>query len=479
MKKIIFISVFIGALALLIFAQDMKKYSAQEIKSDLDYMYENLELATYNLYAYVPKERMDGVYNEIYRSIKEPLTALEVFRRFQPFVASAKISHCFMEYPWKEYYGSYLQKGGTVFPMNLLFSRGRVLVKDNFSGEKSIGRFDEILSFNGNPIDQFMKRFYQYISGPTEYYKGSFIERNLFPLIYWFFYGECKEFKLRIRKKDGQEFDAKVQAIPGNEFEEKNKQQKSDKKPEREYSIISNRTAYLHPGDFININSKYDMMDSKTWDNTEFCRFIDSAFAHFREKKVKNLIIDLRNNSGGDNSFSDYMIAYMADEPFAISSRFIIKTSRMTKEFWKDINIPEHESVKKQILSRENGTCFDVDMPKTEPRIVDERFQGKVYVLINRYTYSNAASVAAIIQDYKFGTIIGEETAEEVASQAAFHVFKLPNTQWPVYYPKAFAIRPNGDPSPRGVVPDYTCYDDIFTEKDEFLDFTMKLIEER
>ena len=53
--------------------------------------------------------------------------------------------------------------------------------------------------------------------------------------------------------------------------------------------------------------------------------------------------------------------------------------------------------------------------------------------------------------------------------------FKLPNTQLTVTFPEAFY----GDSSmANGVIPDYLINDDILTEKDEILDYTLKLIKE-
>jgi len=56
-------------------------------------------------------------------------------------------------------------------------------------------------------------------------------------------------------------------------------------------------------------------------------------------------------------------------------------------------------------------------------------------------------------------------------------VFKLPNTKSTVQYPKGFAVRPSGDASLRGVVPDHIVYDNEFIDKDEILEYTIKLIE--
>jgi hypothetical protein len=477
MKKLIIILIIISSISTIVNAQSPKKYSAQEIKEDLEYMYENLEKSNYNLYAYTEKEKMENAYKEIKGSITDSLASLEVFRLFQPLAASAKMSHCFLMYPWKDYFGSYLEQEGTVFPLNLYFSQGKVFVKNNFSDNNKINVNDEILALNDQPISKFMADMYKNISGPSDYFKESHIEQRVFARIYWYFYGECKTFKLQIKKKNGEESELVLNAIPGNEFEEKNRQQKSNMRHYREFHINDNNTAYLRPGGFININVAFDPEDPATFDNTAFCQFIDSAFVKFAKKGSKNLVIDLRYNLGGDNSFSDYMIAYLADRPFSISSKFSMKTSQMTKDFWKEINLPEHQTVKEQIMSHENGTYFDVLIPETMPHKKSKRFKGKIFALINRYSYSNTSSVAAIIQDYDFGIIIGEETAEEQSSYAAFHMFNLPNTQMPVAYPKAYFIRPNGDTTPRGIVPDYIVYEDIFTDKDEVLEYTLKLIE--
>ena len=477
MKKLIIILIVINSLSTIGLAQSANKHSAQEVKDDLKYMYETLEKSNYNFYAYTEKEKMENAYKEIEGSITDSLTSLEVFRLFQPFAASAKMSHCFLMYPWKDYFGSYLEQEGTVFPLNLYFLQGKVFVKNNFSGNNLISVNDEILALNDQPISKFMTDMYKNISGPSDYFKESHIEQRVFARIYWYFYGECKTFKLHIKKKNGEESELVLNAIPGNEFEEKNRQQKSNMRHYREFHINDNNTAYLRPGGFININVAFDAEDPATFDNTEFCQFIDSAFFEFAKKGSKNLVLDLRYNMGGDNSFSDYMIAYFADKPFSLSSKFSMKTSQMTKDFWKEINIPEHQTVKEQIMSHENGTYFDVFIPETMPHRESKRFKGEIFALINRYSYSNTSSVAAIIQDYDFGIIIGEETAEEQSSYAAFHIFNLPNTQRSVAYPKAYFIRPNGDTTPRGIVPDYIVYDDIFTEKDEILEYTLKRID--
>jgi C-terminal processing protease CtpA/Prc len=459
-------------------AQSPKKYSAQEVKDDLRYMYETLEKSNYDLYALVKKEEMDSAYHAINSSINDSLTFLETYRLFQPFVARVGMSHCNISKPWYDYMITYLEQGGTVFPLSLHFSKGKVYVKDIFSPNTSISKSDEVLSINEVPIDQYMKGFYKSMSGPSDYYKESIIEAYSFPRLNWIVYGECKEFKLKIKKRDGEELDIVLNAISAKDFEAQLEKLSSENKQEdREFHMINNTLAYLRPGKFSNANGNGDVQDQNTWDNSEFCQFIDSAFLEFNNKGSKDLILDLRDNTGGDNSFSDYMIAYFATKAFGISSRFSKKTSQMMKDFWKDIDSPEVQDQKEQIISLENGSYYDLDIADTDPHTAkSKRFEGKVYVLINRYSYSNAAYVAAIIQDYKFGEIVGEETAEEVTTYVPMHTFNLPHTRNTVSYPTGFAVRPNGDATLKGVVPDHIVFDDEFTDKDEILEYTIELI---
>jgi C-terminal processing protease CtpA/Prc len=122
-----------------------------------------------------------------------------------------------------------------------------------------------------------------------------------------------------------------------------------------------------------------------------------------------------------------------------------------------------------------DGTRFEADLGETLPRNDALSYKGPVYVLVDRFSFSNAAIVAAIVQDYDFGTLIGEETSYVPSSCGAIHTFTLPHTEQTVVYSKACSIRPNGDTAMRGVVPDVLASDDLFTDADEILEKALAL----
>jgi C-terminal processing protease CtpA/Prc len=216
--------------------------------------------------------------------------------------------------------------------------------------------------------------------------------------------------------------------------------------------------------------------DISTFEKGEFMTYLDSAFKDIKNRGVLDLIIDLRNNGGGNNTFSDELLAYIADKPFKFCSKFEVKTSQLTKDFWIQIEDSNLIGLKNQILNHKNGEVFISEIPYHETKPVSDRYLGNVYVLINRYSYSQAALTAAMVQDYEFGILIGEKTADTPSTYASNHQFELPNTHIAVNYPKAFIVRPNGDETFHGVIPEHKVKENVFTKEDEILEYTIKLI---
>lgn len=464
------ILIFITLLSLQNTFGQFKKYTPKQIKEDFDYLYKNLEASHYNLFANNPKTTYDKEYRRIFESINDSLTTIQAFRLFQPFIALDNHAHCNIM-PFK-LYGEYYGNSGTVFPLNLCFRNNKTLITSNFSSDTTITPGNEIISINGKPMKEIRNEMHTFFSGESDYLISTLIEMLTFPRLYWSVYDRFDKFHLELRNADGQQYKTTIDAITAEEFEKKNAALKPLMNNLREFKFIDS-VAYLHPGVFMNLNAKDENESS---DNKKFCLFIDSVFTEIHNSKTKDLIIDLRNNPGGHNSFSDYMIAYFADKPFRFSDNFMVKTSKLTKAFWENVADSSLFELKNDILTKKDGEIFRYNLQLNQPRTDSLHFSGKVYVLINRYDFSQAVNAAAVVQDYKFGVLIGEETGDHSSLFASSQTIKLPNTGLIVQYPKAFIVRPNGNKKAKGVIPDFIVNDDIFSEKDEILDYTLNLI---
>ena len=118
-------------------------------------------------------------------------------------------------------------------------------------------------------------------------------------------------------------------------------------------------------------------------------------------------------------------------------------------------------------------------MAHAQPR-AGRRFTGRVWLLIDRQSYSNTVSVAALVQDYGFGKVLGEPTSDMASTYGAMERFTLANTELSVGFPKARIVRPNGDRRSRGVTPDIPIRSPIVqTPADEMLASTIAAVKAR
>ena len=198
---------------------------------------------------------------------------------------------------------------------------------------------------------------------------------------------------------------------------------------------------------------------------------LDEAFAGMARSGARDLLIDLRGNPGGDASFSDLIVARLVDEPFRHSSRYEIRAGANTKRIWQDREIDSDTlggKVGSAIAAARVGERVAIELPSIEP-IDENAFEGRVWLLVDKHSYSNAAVVAALMQDLDIATIMGEETADLPTTYGAVERFSLPNSGASIVYPKAYMVRPSGSEEVRGVVPEYPIAPNPIGEKRDLM----------
>lgn len=242
--------------------------------------------------------------------------------------------------------------------------------------------------------------------------------------------------------------------------------------------MLPGNIAYLQPGPFYGIETPENV-----WDPAAFHAYIDESFEMFLDEGARALIIDMRQNPGGDNSFSDHMIAWFADEPFRFASEFRVRSSmeaQASNQARIDLNPASADGVSgfyaEAYERTPYGETFEFEIPFARPR-AGRRFEGPVYAIVDRYSFSNAVNVAALLQDYGFAVILGEETSDLATTYGAMETFQLEHTGLTVGFPKALIIRPSGDLSDRGVVPSVPFTAPLFSETDDMLKDILAYIE--
>lgn len=426
-------------------------FTKKEILDDLHYLYETLEDTHYNLYAYTSKEDFAANYQKVKASLTDDsINVLEATNFLQRVISVANNGHTEIDFP-SAIYRAYAYSGGTLFPLEISFEEGKSLVRKNFSSNATIEVSTELLSINGLSMDAILAKIYPQLSAERIYLKNAKIEMYSFPRCYWQVFGKQDVFEIRI-KKDGKVRELTIEAIDLiQEYETKRNEILN---AEKELLFYKN-AAYLNPGNFAG-------------DEEQYQQFIDSAFVAIKDKNSQNLIIDLRNNAGGNDSFSDYLVAYIADKPFRWSSRLTLKTSKLLKEHTRKNN-DTTEVYFQNILNHKNGETYSFEFEDYQPKAKEKKFTKDVFVLVNRQSYSQSAVTAAQIQDYRFGTIVGEETGDYPTLFASQFYHTLPNTGIQVKVSKGQIVRVNGSEKEEGVIPDLVIKDHLLDEKDEIL----------
>ena len=434
-----------------------RRFSSQDVRAEFHELYERMKASHFDLYARRPKAEYDELFQSLQASFTRPMAAFQIRVAFQKFLAFGRIAHSNISFP-SDTYAAYRDAHGKSMPVYFKAVRGAAYVTENYSGVSSISLGDEIIALNGEPMSAWLTRLSAHMSTDNNYMANTMLE-NRFPALLWLELGAADSFRFKLRKPGGTILDVVTPARTRDEIKAISQQQTPTLELDwgkRESKIVGNGVAYLRPGPFYN----NDPQATNIWDTTQFALFVDEAFQSYMRASAKALVIDLRDNPGGDNSFSDLMVSWFASKPFRFASDFRIKVSQAAIDSNRkrvELTPRDTESISHKFAAayaqRRIGDVFSFELPMANPR-GGVRFQGKVFLLINRHSYSNTVQVAALCQDYRFATILGEETSDIATTYGAMEQFALSRTGIEVGFPKALIIRANGDRAARGVVPD-------------------------
>lgn len=460
-----------------------------DLRADFAELYRGLQEAHFDLFVQTPKAEFDAHYQRMLDGLDTPLDPVRARIRFQQFVARGRIGHARIDFP-HEAFAEHRASGGRIVPFYFRVIDGRAQVSESYVGESpadeaegatTLRPGDELLALEGASMDAWLDRLSRHVSAETDTMVHALLE-FWFPQLLWAEIGAPESISVRVRRPGTDEpLDLEVPLLDSEAL-----QQAAEAAPERlsldwqarEHRLLDGGLAYLRPGPF------YEPTAPDAYDPSAFGRFVDEAFESFLEAGASDLLIDLRANAGGDSSFSDLLVAWFADRPFAFNSAFRIKVSpQAVASNARRLEINPEGSASKRYAElyrdRKPGEIVDFELQRGQPR-PGRRFEGRVYLLVNRHSFSNAVTVAALVQDYGFGLVLGEETSDLATTYGAMERFELPRTGIEVGFPKAHIVRPSGDLRLRGVVPDVEIETPLLEgPEDPVLLRAIEIIEER
>jgi hypothetical protein len=424
-------------------------YSRAEVRAELNTLYRELQAAHFDLFARRERADYDRLHRRLGAGLPATLSRAATETLLRRFVAYGRIAHARIDFPAADW-DAFRRGGGKAFPLALRVVDGSVRVQQDYTGLDTIDVGDRIDRIDGKRALDWLQRLRVHLAADNDYMAHTMMEPML-PMLVWLQHGEVEECPAR---DDEPAWDR------------------------REARMLDDGIAYLRPGPFY--NTAPDATD--VWDASAFRAFIDGAFRDFIAADADSLLIDLRDNPGGDNSFSDPMLAWFATREFRFCSTFRVRSSvaaRASNRARLDAAPTSADSVTARYeaayAANPPGTVFDFEIAPTAPRR-GERYAGRVFLLLNRHSYSNTVLVAALAQDYGFATILGEETSDLASTYGAMETFTLPRTGIVVGFPKARIVRPSGQADARGVIPDVAIATPIQDSDDSVLARALEIV---
>ena len=406
-----------------------EKYSASRLQKDFVVFRSVLERAHPGLYTYAGKDEIDHCFDSIYNTLNTPIDVRAFHQKLSFIVDKIGCSHTNVYLP-KVYYDTILKRGN-FFPIPIVYVDGGLYINSDM-WEIPVG--SHIISINGNTAEDIMNRiaYYNVPDGHNKDYSMSQAAAE-FAYDYFLAYGPSINFMVEY-------------AIPGS--------------PKKETASVTATTLEKHLSDYndysyFNYSSEvgydFEIVDSihtgiltlRSFSYSTaatfaaYKNFLNNAFTLLKnENDINNLIIDCRNNTGGEYENVFLLYRFLSKTAFkevdSATVRFdkVPFTNFLEPDFLQKEKPSLDSMIKHEFCRLPNGNSSMNDEENTLRRPHPMAFNGKVYVITNNNILSAASNFVAMMKDSKRGIIVGEETGGGFNGHNGFTrlLYKLPDT---------------------------------------------------
>ncbi|RWU07634.1 S41 family peptidase [Pedobacter chitinilyticus] len=408
-----------------------KKHSVEALKKDVDLSYQILKEGHPGLYWYISKKQLDGKFDSLKKTINEPLTTAQFYQKLSPVIAAIRCGHTSLRYP------SVVQKDkkereaikNKIYPLQQFTYAvvdEKLIIINNKSKDKTIKTGTEILEIDGlapKEIFNIISTGFSY-DGYNALSRNKRIERS-FPQLYKIYFAEQDSIAVKL-KKDTTVINTYIS------FYDKKKEEALKKKADTVKKIaktpVKKAPNYIkHRGNKVNDEYQLDFkfldkekevayMKIKSFSvpTANFPLFYKQCFDSINVAKTKNLVIDIRNNPGGTLSASLALFAYLTDKEFVYLDKPInngrFNANKYGTGFQKLTYYLTGFNDDNNLYEDDEGHFFSFMKGYSPQKARKDNYKGKVYVLINEFSFSASSLLSANLKAINRATFVGTET---------------------------------------------------------------------
>lgn len=413
-----------------------KILSPSQLQEDLAFIKNRIATVHPEIAYTADQPQLDRVYRDLEAAFQKPMSKDAAWRelaRLNPYFADGHVSVTFID-RHKEA-RAHLATGKGFFPFEVYVDGdANLFVTSELAGAQSEFKGSRIEKINGVSTKTIVKELLARVPGDTPALQANLLS-DRFWSIFQKMYGSPDNFSMLLNHNGVEK------QIQRNAARNLPKSVALDQefKYQFQFEILNKQTALLTLRTFV-------------WEHDEkaFKEFVKQVFQKMSEGQISQLIIDIRENTGGNDSMWKEILRYIADKAYRNGSTYRKRV------------LAGRQSGTEKVGDIVDGTVDSWVQPEVNNAYF---FKGKTYLLVGRTTYSSSVLFSNVMQDFGFGQLVGQAGYARARQTGGINqVNILPNTGLQIVLPRFIVDRPSGkrDPiliNPDLVLPDSPCDD--------------------
>jgi hypothetical protein len=462
--------------------------SVKMLRSDVDFVHHKLEKLHPSLYRYISKQELDRKFDSLKTAITSPMTSNEFFFRISPVVASVRQGHARV-FPLTRRLTSQemikARKNGAspVMKLHLGWVDRRLYLLKTTASDSTLKPGSEILSLDSITPQQLFAKYVPTFA--SDGFNTTFHDR-LFNKKFasYFYYEKGVRDSVLCKVSDGGVVRSVWLKFPGvqkkkqgpissplSDEEKVRKRMFDRRKKVQGYDVLTGQ--FSKNLSFSGADSSIAVLAIKDFVKGKYKRFYADSFRKIDSIQPRVLVLDIRDNTGGNLSDIQCLYSYLAEKDF----RFVKPAAVASKtSLWHDdyFNASSPFQFALRILGtpgwlfyntfttlithkQADGRYYFYYPPIWQKHPKSNRFKGKVYVLINGCSFSASSIISANLKGSGRAMFVGEETGGAYNGCVAGEMpsFTLPGSKLKMSFgllevATPYTVAPDG----RGVMPD-------------------------
>ena len=426
------------------------------------------------VYWFVTPERFNALYDSVYSTLKDNEDAEQFYIKIRYCMAALHHGHDGVEWtnrkPGLNYRMNAMPADRKHLPFVMEYLGDKLYILNNCSSNKKIINGSEIISINGKTIASLNKQMLQYIfaNGRNTTFKYKMLGFYFqFHYLYQMLYPAETTYKLGIipyqsKKKIAVSVNAELPQTIADNYQQQTGKSINSWDSLFTYKLLDKvkGIGYCKMETFS--TQRFDRGDSK------LLAVLEKMFVQIKADKVKSLVVDIRNNEGGDDSWQTAITYFRAIEENKDGGLAYFQSDKFTQIQYiiqNDENRPLLQAFNDNpysLLIKTADGRFKLKPEYTEhdtraKPLMPNAFKGDVYLLQNGLTFSAGFAFAGKLKDKiknsdGFIKVIGEDNGDDmdagVGSGGWSVELLLPNSKVKLNIPvtgggnKAYSIPP-------------------------------------